>query len=131
MARAHALGPWSWTLWVAAGLLTAYILAKIWFWNGAISKIGDYNKACGSDGWSIFGWSLAGVLTLGVGFAWTKSATRAVEKAQKALNQFKEKVGLKGEGINQKELLDAGDSGIVHMPEENFNPLNPPDNPLT
>ena len=122
MARAATL--YSWIFWAAAGALTALILARIWFWHGAIEKVGHYHSVCGTDGWTVFGWGLASVLTLGVGFAWTKTATKAVTKAQQALDKFKEKVGLKGEGLKQEELLDKGSSDPLGDVQNSMKPEN-------
>lgn len=63
-----AKGPWAWIFWAAAAVLTAVALTYIWW--GAISHIKDYTDACGKDGWSTFGWVLAGVFTASVGLAW-------------------------------------------------------------
>ncbi len=125
-ARA-AVTPWTKAaLYIAAGIATAAILYYIW--QGAIKTITNYNGVCGSDGWSIFGWALSGVLTAGVGFAWTNAATKAVNKVKEFMKTIKQQIGLGGNSgeLGAEELMDSG----IQAPEpgsalSNMDPRNP------
>ena len=95
--------PWNLALYAAAGILTLATLFYVWY--GSISKITDYNAVCGSDGWSIFGWALSGIVTAGVGLAWlvgpklVSISTNGLVAGAMAL------VGFGGVGFGIKDLL--------------------------
>ncbi len=95
--------PWNLALYAAAGILTLATLFYVWY--GSISKITNYNAVCGSDGWSIFGWALSGIVTAGVGLAWifgpgmVKISTNGLLAGALAL------VGFGGVGFGINDLL--------------------------
>lgn len=63
-----AAWPWNIVLYALAGILTA--LTLFYVWRGTIDKAGNYADVCGSDGWTTFAYSLAGIMTAGLGAAW-------------------------------------------------------------
>lgn len=50
--------------WFAA--ITMAVSTAAYIWTTAISKITHYNGVCGSDKWTVLGWTLAGILTGGI-----------------------------------------------------------------
>ncbi len=84
VAVARSGGPFTGWAWVAAGASTAYILYEIWKVGG--EKLGHYNGVCGADKWTTLWWVVSGLLTAGVGLAWTTWATKAVNWVKDAFS---------------------------------------------
>ncbi len=98
VALARAGGPWAWAFWAAAGVATAKILWDIWKVGGEI--LGNYNGICGADKWTALWWVVSGVMTAGVGLAWTSWATHAV-------NWLADKLGISiGSTTGGAEIVD-------------------------
>ncbi len=118
VAAARAGGLFTAWLWVAAGAATAYILYTIW--QGAISKITHYNSVCGADKWTTLGWLVAGIMTAGVGFAWTTWATKAVSWVKEAFSSGTSST------TGGAEIIDSpipANPEVVDIPIDGPNPM--------
>ncbi len=100
---------WGPILYALAGILTAATLAYIW--AGAIKHITSYNGICGSDGWTTFGWALSGILTAGVGLAWTTLPGKLIgDKIPKLITAGLAVVGLGSVGLGLADILKKGEN---------------------
>ncbi len=81
-------------IWGHAAALGVAAVTAGYIWYQTINKVTRYNGVCGSDKWTVMGWVLAGVTTVGLGAAvWLgkRAAEKAVKKA--ADEAMKKQVG--------------------------------------
>ncbi len=104
-----AKGPWAPVLLALAAVLAAALAVFIWW--GTIAKISAYNGACGSDGWTAFGWGLAGILTACIPLAWI-FGPKVVGEAKGLTAILMPVLGFGGVGFGIADLASGDDSGV-------------------